>query len=170
MAKQAMSPLEKYIRMLERLGFRKVLEIGFTMPGEGKDRNEKFLVFFHKRDGLLLQFNTYLGMRVNDGALYYNWKRCIPEAKVYERRLICEGYWSMHGKRNVLVGSHYLPAYNVRAVLSQLRKNGKFLSTWTEAQRIRLTHYGDLRNEHSEVTASRTKMLPPEIRRALQIQ
>lgn len=157
-----MSPLEKYIRMLKRLGFRQVLEIPFTMPG---DRSEKFFVFYHKRDAVLLAFETFLGAGVKAGNFYYNWKRRVRDGTVYKRKLLCEGHWSSRGSRNIFVGSHYLPAHDVRAVLCRFRNNGTFVTPWIEGQRVHFAHSGDSHDEYDRVTAERIKLLPEQVRK-----
>jgi len=152
-SKPPTSSLEKYIQILKRLGFKKVLEIPFEVLG---DRHEKFFVFYHKRDAILLHFDTVLGSRPRDGNFYFNWKRRISEGGVYKRRILPEGYWSMHGKRDVFVGSDYVPGHDIRSVMTRLKQNGVFVSPWIEKPRISL-----------ELTTERIQLLPTEVRKAL---
>lgn len=156
----AESSLEKYIRMLRGLGFEKALEIAFSMPGE---RNEKFLVFYHKRDAILLTFDTHLGSQHN-GNIYYNWRARVPD-KVYKQPPFISGHWSERGKRDVFVGRHFLPRSNLRAVLNRFRKSGAFVSPWVEKPHISLTHYGDPILEHERIHAERVMKLPARVRK-----
>jgi hypothetical protein len=65
--------LDRYIRIVEDLGFEKVLEVAFKVDSdESKSgRNEKFFVYA-RRDGILLAFDTYQEVGVNASEFYYN--------------------------------------------------------------------------------------------------
>ncbi len=164
-AKKATTALEKYIKMLRRLGFKKALEIPFEMPGHGSVRNEKFFVFYQPKDAILCRFDTYLGSQVRDGSYYFNWKRRIPEDEVYARLGTFNGHWSMHGRRNVLVGYDYIMRFDhVREMIAKFKKCGEFVFPWIEKPHVRLIHYGDPVNTHEKAHAERVMMLPPSIR------
>ena len=155
--------------MLERLGFKKTLEIPFEMPGHDGVRNEKFFVFYQPRDAILLAFETYLESGVGNGVFYFNWKRGISESSVYLRRVLSSGgHWSMLGKRDVFVGNEYFSGgntYRVSRVVSRLKRYGTFVSPWIETQPVSLTHCGDSPNNHALITDERVMMLPPSVRK-----
>lgn len=153
-AKAVLTSLEKYIRMLKRLGFRQVLEIPFTMPG---DRSEKFFVFYQPEDAILLGFDTRLGIQVNSGTFYFNWRIGISEEELYRDRPVSlpEGYWSDVGERNVYVGHDYVPGHDISAVIETMKKYGTFISPWVESQDIDFSRHFD------------RESLPPEVRKAI---
>lgn len=168
--------LETYLEDVERLGFKKVLELPFIDRG-GKE--EKFFVYFHPRDALLLKFDTYWGLQIHDGRLHYNWRRRCSFKEVYERHLLSSGHWVTE---DIYVGDHHIPEANLRRTLRAFRANGKFLRPWIESPFLDLVHHGDylhgqrlgdhLHNvdrhvEYKKLSAERAQMLPPEVRTAL---
>lgn len=162
------SSLEKYVRMLKRLGFKKVLEIPFTMPG---GRNEKFFVFYHTKHSILFKFDTFLGLQVRDGVFYFNWKCGISISDPDELRArigTFNGHWASSGRRNVLVGYDYImKADHVRETIVEMERYGTFMSPWIESQPLDLTHYGDPHYARVVVTNERIMTLPAEVRKAL---
>lgn len=165
------TPLERYVEMLQKSGYRRVLEIPFTMPG---DRLEKFCVFYNATDGILFKFDTYLEYRLNAGNFYFNWQCSIPEEDVYRLRILPEGHWSSkEGRRNVFVGNDYVSpgGHDIRTVTIALRQRGRFVTPWIERPPIDLSHPGDQcgnsLSARQLVTKDRMRMLPASVRSAM---
>lgn len=85
-------PLTKYQAIIEKLGFRKVLELPFTGHSYGGEAapQEKFFVYFRDNGGVLLCFDTHNTDRLNGGSFYYNWK---PNKYKDAYRVTSSGGW-----------------------------------------------------------------------------
>jgi hypothetical protein len=151
-----------FTSIVEAAGFEKVLEIPFVKESHGDRRDEVFIVFAH-RDGLLLRVDSYNGVRINDGAVYYNWR---PHKEAGWHEFVHSGgmrsddnenwiWCGDHGAREALI-------FN----LDQLRANGEFVTPWIKQPFLWLLHYGDTVDgyDHVAITRSRLAQLPDWVR------
>jgi hypothetical protein len=91
------SKLTKYQAVIEKLGFRKVLELPFTGHKYGSEEapQETFFVYFRDNGGVLLCFDTYNTDSVNGGHFYYNWKPNDIKDK-YAYHVTSSGGWRVN--------------------------------------------------------------------------
>jgi hypothetical protein len=165
--------LDRYVRIIEDMGFERVLEEDFincrsaAVIGD-KDMTEKFFIYAH-RDGLLLKFDTFTWshkpdeVHVNGGQVFYNWKNRGEEGRYcrssghyvfpkteaggnnYDAEPIC---WSGdHDCREAL-------RYNIDA----LRKYGNFLPQWVDCPFMYLSHFGESRENEKGEFANRMRI------------
>ncbi|MCC6934852.1 MAG: hypothetical protein IT406_04160 [Candidatus Yanofskybacteria bacterium] len=136
--------LERYLRIVAAEGFTEVLRVPFTVENNygssgSEVKQETLFVFFHDRDGILLVFDTYDGVRVNSGHFYYNWIPNWIQPEEPLMRVLWSGKW--RGER-FWVGHHDCREA-LRFNLRRLRQRGSFVPTWQEQPFVWLLHYGD---------------------------
>jgi len=132
--------LDRYVSIVERCGFEKVLEDQVAFAGNDihPASATQYFVFAH-RDGLLLGFDTYTSGRVNSGNLYYNWRPRDAEAHV-SIGIPMGGMYHPDG--------HYEGYHDCREAfvhrLGRLRARGTFVSPWERPHpMLRLTHWAE---------------------------
>lgn len=142
--------ISSYLKTIESIGFRKVLDIPFVvenyMGGDEKHKGDVFYVFFHEQYGILLEFDTYSGWgkkNLNGGYLHYEWEPCIPIKDVWP--LVSSGGFETIDGKTVWVG-HADCRDNIESHISSLAKHGKFITPWihkSNAFRPKFVHWGD---------------------------
>jgi hypothetical protein len=138
---EIMSQLQNYIDEIEKFGFKKILEVPFVC----ENYNEKFFVFFLEKYGILLEFDTHGGDRVNGGDFYYEW---IPN----DRNALI--YTSTGGYRgDIWIGSHDCREHPVSSIIG-LVTHGKFVTPWVSPNHFsspKFVHHGD---HHTDIDES----------------
>lgn len=167
--------LDRYIEIIEKFGFEKVLEEEFVGDNHGDRKHDTFFVFWHKEFGLLLEFDTYSGYGVNGGKVFYNW---IPNDKQGCFRFTSSGGFN---KTDVWAGDHDCREGLITNMTS-LAENGQLLPVWQRKPGATwLTHYMDhreMKNGESmydriarldAVSYSRFLKLPQHVRDAVAV-
>jgi hypothetical protein len=170
--------LDRYTRIITEMGFEQVLDLPFTAPGWYPDdppRSEHYYIYAH-RDGLLLSFDTYDGVRVNGGKVYYCWvpndadkyysytssggfRRFDPETGDTPATRREADYWAGdHDCREAL-----------RHNVNKLRAGGTFLPQWPAGNKLFLwlLHYQDTKTpgyDYQAIGQERINMLPDWVR------
>lgn len=166
--------LDRYINIIEkRLGFERVLDIPFV-----GDVQEHLYVYAH-RDGMLLVFDTFDGLRVNGGHLYY----CItpksdeiPAGEIPKDmwKITSSGGWrQMPDGTMVWAGDHDCREAICRKI-DNIRQVCNFLPVWPDGHTMLLwlLHYQDTKNDdydYKQITAERIAMMPEWVQRMINI-
>lgn len=144
-------------------GFEKVLEIPFVATEYGGGRRDEIFIVFAHRAGLILRIDSYGGIRINDGAVYYNWR---PQEGVDYGEYVSSGGMIGDVEDRVWHGDH-----NAREALlfnlDQLRANGEFVTPWIKPPFLWLLHYGDTADktyDYVAINRLRIAMLPDWVR------
>jgi len=132
--------VKRFIRSIEDFGFEKVMEVLFN-DYDTPDIHEHMYVFFYRKYGIILQFETITYSDIIDitnGNYYYQWKAsdtwlnshidnphhpCLSSggyAHIGEPYSWHFNFW--HGSSNKL--------YSMMGHINQLAKNGEFLTPW----------------------------------------
>lgn len=156
--------LEEYLAVVDALGFELVLDLPFTAPGWNKEDspvNEHFFVFAH-RDGILLNFDTYQGNRVNGGHFCYCWK---PTVEKIDYRIISCGMFYENESDGMYWGGDHDCREALKHKIETLRSHGEFMKKWPADSNIFLwlLHYRDTKVEgydYRAITKERITMLP----------
>lgn len=148
--------LDNYLRIVKSEGFEEVLRIPFA----GSGVNETFFIFYHRIDGILLQFDTFNAKSVNGGTFYYTIK---PHDKTYFFREVVStgGYID----DETVQGSHDCREA-FRHKLAQLREHGTFVVKWPNQPFLWLLHYMDTKDDgydYKAINAARIAMLPQDV-------
>jgi hypothetical protein len=172
-------PIEKVLQHFEQYGFEKVLELPFI--GD-EDRNEMFYVYFHKKYGILLTFDTFSGDHINGGHYYYQWK---PALGLTSYTSLHSGGWKQINDEWIWEGYGDCREYMV-ADIHVLSGQGEFITPWIKHDGIfkpNFTHYGDHHKESliswdagyeaykkasKEKAPERMNMLPDYVKEAIQ--
>lgn len=165
--------VERYVRIVQELGFEQVLALPFTgrMFNDDPPVNEMFYIFAH-RDGMILCFDTYMTNDVNGAHLYYNiefngidhYNHCAltsngswVEYEVDREQRIVNGVWS----------GHHDAREGLRHTISEIRANGVLLQKWKANPFLWLLHYMDTKTENYDykaINAERLAMCPEWVR------
>lgn len=171
---------------VKTLGFERLLE----MPFVGRDdQNERFFVFYHQKNTILLTFDSWKGVEIRRGAFHYQWKRhCTMEEYYMRPSLTSSGGWEPYSRGNepdIFVGFHWIPDKDLISSIAVLKQHGDFLPKWVRSQSIDLTHYGDFlpgrgliekqfgkvnHKKYIELQQQRMGLLPREVRETLCVQ
>ncbi len=164
--------LVDYIRVAQEEGFEKVLEIPFTKSDEwnGKTRiiKEKYFIFFNKKDGILLAFDTYNGDSVNGGSLYYN---IILKEKASFNCLNSSSPCEINGVK--FLTGHHDCRYGIRSIVNGLRENCNLLNNWLERPHLFLVHHGETSSsyetgfDYAQLTNQKILKLPQHVQDAI---
>lgn len=124
--------VNEYLDVVKNLGFLPGVEENFTH----ESKSERYFIFWHPRDGILLSFDTWNGDHVNGGSFYYNWK---PLKDFHP--------WISSGTADEVDGaSIWYGNHDCREALRYhivgLREHGSFVSPWKFRPLIHLGHYG----------------------------
>jgi hypothetical protein len=172
---QFSNPLDRYCRIVSEEGFSLVYREPFTCDGKRDSLN----VFWHP-DGILLEFDTYGGDRVNSGHLYYNWKPKNPEEWRTCGSVLSSGGWRSKS-RDAAMSDWVWAGYHdcreaLRLRLRELRRLGTFVSPWQYDPMFNLWHYGDTHGINCDLkqlerlkglTAKRVSMLPKHVQESV---
>lgn len=146
----------EFICDIERFGFEKVLEVPFE--SEYWKQHDTLYVYFHKKYGILLQFDTFGGKDVNGGNYYYQWRAskewvlkdekhksagyhpCLSSGGYigdkYASRKIYDMFW--HGSGDCRSSMIYC--------IKELARDGEFITPWIKTDGVMsptFIHYGD---------------------------
>lgn len=163
--------LDSYQILLKEEGFQEILNLDFTRTNldDGTQMNEKFFVYYHFTDGILLTFETHGGSYLNGGYFYYNF---LPnkDNRKYERYLSSGRY--ANGKKGLVwIGCHECRE-DFPKRLDHLRQYGTFLKEWSDSFYPSLVHSGDRQEakhftQFEEVTAQRILLLSLEVQKSI---
>ena len=161
--------LSDYLRIAVDEGFEIVLQIpflGISYAIPIAEITETFYVMFHKRDGILLCFDTFGGDKVNGGNFYYNW---VPNSEDSYHEATSNGSFMKVEDHFVWVGYHNCREA-LRHKLSRLGEKGSFLTPWVEQPFLWLLHYMDYKAkdyDYKAIIAARIAMLPEYVQKAI---
>lgn len=134
--------LDEVLKHFESCGFEKVFELPFV--GD-EDRTDTFYVYFHRRCGILLTFDTF-GDHINGGHYYYQWKPTngvehYPSLQSGGWREV-DGEWIWEGYGDCREGMIWR--------INELSNQGTFITPWIKHAGIdkpNFVHYGDHHKE-----------------------
>ena len=161
--------VERYMSIVEGLGFKTVLEIPFIkadVRNEAEERSETYRVLA-REDGLLLTFDTFEGKRVNSAHLYYQWKPNdyrnagkVTSSGGYYPENPDDSLYDTPVENMVWAGSHDARealAFNIAG----LEQNGVFRNPWPVGDTfLWLCHHGDDDDSYKEISDERISMMP----------
>lgn len=169
--------LDRYTRIIEQDGFELVLKEDF-LSRDGKP--EAFFIYWHARDNLVLEFDTYQTENVNGGNVYYNW---VPHPYYDSHdwyKAVHSGGFDNYDDEERRVWSGYTDCREALIFeLDKLRHYGTFVNPWRGDARLWLAHHGDTLNivddpHHTKaidrskfVTRMRVCRLPLEVLEAI---
>jgi hypothetical protein len=156
--------LDRYLRIIGEEGFQKILELDFTK----RETAEKFFVFYHFEDGILLSFDTYGGDSVNGGKFRYNIKPNGTTKDFAESQCTSSGGYTEHDGEMIWSGDHDCREA-LRHHIAMLRENGTFVKDWVKPPFLWLLHHGDIEGEYDydAINAERIAMFPEEVQKAI---
>lgn len=173
--------IKDVLNEIEKFGFKRVLDVPFENYDENKTL-EHFYVYFHYRTGILLQFDTYNGNRVNGGYYYYQWK---PYGDHHNSPAFSSGGWREIGNDEYVWEGHGDCREGMFESIRELEADGKFITPWIKASCIfapTLIHFMDhhidgnmgwdasyelYRKAIKEKTPERFYMLPADVQEAI---
>jgi len=155
--------LSRYLFIIEKYGFEKVLEEDFGTKHFMSDETtyEKYYIYVHRKKGLLLSFDTYTWTkkppRLNGGNVYYQWKPFVDNWAecISSGGFIRGDIWSGHHDcREALIHN-----------LTKLDNRGEFVVPWVERPALWLINYGDEEKkdpkyDHKKLVNERIARLP----------
>lgn len=157
--------LDRYLRIVQDIGFEKVLELPFAGHSSGGDRIYDERIFIFWRDGILLVFETYMEDGVNGGHFYYNWApHNFKEAFHYTS----SGSY-VHDDPWIWAGDHDCREA-LRFHIRRLEENGTILPVWKGRPFLWLLNYMDTKDDnydHDQINRERIAMLPKDIQKAI---
>jgi hypothetical protein len=184
--------MENYARIIEGVGFRKVLELDFTTNNsyESVERQEKYFIYWHD-DGLLLTCDTFHLTDRNAAKVWYNWRPNKTPASVPPGTLSSGCYHFDDGLPHIYQENPEDPDPNegrslywagdhdareaIRHNLTKLREHGTFIKPWKQVPFLWLLHHGDTANkkpsdfiDYKKINAERYAMLPQEVTDCIQ--
>lgn len=172
--------IKDVIKEIEKFGFRRVLDIPFENYDE-KRTQEHLYVYFHDKTGIILQFDTHSGNRVNGGDYYYEW---LPNGKPHHNPGFSSGGWRDIGDAYIWEG-HSDCREGMFESIRELESDGTFITPWVKASGIfspTFVHYMDhhpdgnvgwdasyelYRRALKEKTPERFYMLPSDVQEAI---
>lgn len=176
------STLDEYLAIIADMGFRVVLDIPFVGDTGRDNRAERFIVAWDDTRGILLEFDTWDGRKVNGGSFAFNW-RCDP---YYAERPRSErlDWWTgggSHGPGRVdpTVDTFTMDCREaIRWKFQRAAAVGQFVTPWVERPYLSLLHYQDWhdvrdldfkarRAETDRRQNERLALLPAEVLRAI---
>ena len=164
-----MNDLDRYQRIITEMGFELVLDLPFEAPGwdAGEPpRKERYFIYAHC-DGLLLSFDTYQGVRVNGGHVYYCWKNKPSTERNWG--VTSSGSMRPDGQGELYWAGNHDCREALRHKIGNLRQHGTFLQQWPSGHQMFLwfLHHQDTKDDgydHVAITNSRIQMLPEWVR------
>lgn len=177
--------LDRYLRIIGELGFIEVLKVSFSSPHDA-GMAETFYIFLHPEKAILLEFDTYQGIRVNGGKFYYCWKESSKDyprgiLSSYSLESISDPNWRKDSKFNdsspedLYVQGNHDCREAIRYHMSNLGRYGTFINPWPAEVEGRerflwLLHHGDTRvdgYDYKTITKERIAMMPEWARKAI---
>lgn len=188
--------LDRYHRIVEELGFEKVLEIDFY--SNSSDNDEKYYIFWRSNGGLLLSHDTFRG-RVNGGNVYFNWKRNpgeyffpdrvsggysikdrsgeVSNAELYpppnyelttdEQVLARKKAWDDKWNLESIFCGYFDCREALRRSIARLESSGTFVNPWEDRPFLWLVHHGEKDKPYKEINENRILQLPLKVRTAI---
>jgi hypothetical protein len=135
--------VNEFVQHVESIGFEKVLQIPFI----GHDKHdENFFVYFHRKYGIVLAFDTFSGDHVNGGYYYYQWKSFVgfDDEKFTNDGLSSGGWREINGEW--IWEGHGGCRENMDEDITMLLQHGTFITPWVKHDGIfkpTFVHYGD---------------------------
>lgn len=149
--------VDRYVRVIKSLGFEQVLDFPFVGRSWGDESppSEHLYVFFDRKRGILLKFDTHGSERVNGGKFYYNWR---PRNGTTSG-VISSGHFS-HEDNAVWVGDHDCRE-GVKFHIQELERHGDFVTPWVDGSWLSwLSIYTDERDDFKTTAPERLNLLP----------
>jgi hypothetical protein len=135
--------IEPFLKSIEEFGFKRVLELPF-ISRLVRHADDIFYIYFHKRYGIFLQFDTFNGESINSGHYYYQWYSPKDGHHSWNSSLSSGGYTDVDGR---LIWSGYGDCrFDMIVKIFNLAKDGKFITPWVKTDKIMIPtfiHYGD---------------------------
>lgn len=160
--------LTDYQRLIESIGFEKVLELPFVGKSFSDEPapNEKYFIYVNREFGILLDFDTYGGDGVNGGKYYY----CIRLNEDTSGRVTSSGGFRDYDSPNRYWAGDHDCREAIRYKINRLRENGTFLREWPKDNGIFLwfLHYMDTKTDdydYNAINKERIAMLPEWVRK-----
>lgn len=149
--------LEEYIKVIERIGFKKIYEREF----EGTYSKDTLFVYWFKEKSILLKFDSHGGDRINGGNFYYNIKpNDIGNFTARSSGGLRDGIWA---------GSHDCREA-IKHHIEMLSEQGTFLTQWVESPFLWLLHYMDSKVKGYDYKAINKQIIdqfPQEVKDAI---
>ena len=123
-----------FLKLIDGIGFKQALKVNFKGH---ENRDEALYIFWYKKYGILLRFDTYAG-DINGGNFYYNW---IPKDGETYYNYISSGGFRRFDDEFIWIGDHDYRNININ--IKKLEENGKFVTPWVERPFLWLLHYKD---------------------------
>ena len=124
----------KYEECIREFGFQEIYSESFEVEG----KPDELKVFWMKRWGLLLHYDTFMGQR-NGGKVWYNW---IPNQNA-SRAVTSSGGLKVDGDVTIWVGNHDCREA-LRHNMVRLNAEGEFLPVWKfQPSCMWITHHGE---------------------------
>ena len=174
--------LDRYMEIVKSIGFEIALELPFVVQSlfDKGPVDEKFFIMIHRDKGILLEFDSYCGDRVNGGNFYYCWKPKPDLDKGIRPSILSSGGlesesdsdWRRNPKyyiKGAPEDVYYSGKHDCREAIihniKQLSDSGVFLSPWPKNKRrlLWLLHYQDTKDEgydYEAINKERIEMLP----------
>jgi hypothetical protein len=156
-------PIADALRIIALEGFELLVEQPFTGTDWGSNSvQEKWFIFYHYAEGILVFLDTFNGDHINSGSAYYNWKSDYswqqrpeydPDTWAKTGRMLdvfaptpeayaCVGRGGFFGESGQLcwAGSHDIRE-GFRHRINKLRANGNFVSPWKKQPFMWLLDY-----------------------------
>lgn len=155
--------IKDYKRIIEDLGFQKVLEIPFSYIDYWNNQaNEVY--YIHYKQGMILSWDTYQKHR-NSANLYFNWI-ANDQKHPWGKLRISGGLTELVDNKLALIGD--LDAREaIRFNLKTLETEGVFLDPWVKRPFLWLLHHGDTHQKdynYESINKERIQMLPDYVK------
>lgn len=144
--------IKTFISEIEKAGFERVLEIPFISLNE--KYNEEFYVYFCRKHGIVLQFDSNISENLNGGQYYYQWMPSDEFLLETERKFgyrmshhnaLSSGGFDIVNKQFIWTG--YGDCRNTMlARINELKSDGFFITPWVKTCHTMtptFIHYGD---------------------------
>jgi len=135
--------IENYLSVVYELGFKAAYTEEIP-PKKDEDRlSDAYFIFYHP-EGIILEFDSYWGMKsVNGGRFFYNWRPNRPEFNNY--KILSSGTYAIYSKEtdNYIWSGHHDCREALRYNIELLRKHGTFVTPWVNCPINWFSHYGD---------------------------
>lgn len=166
-------PLVDFVTILINEDFKLIYEEEFIDTDyDSGPKKERFNIYWHDKDGLLISFDSYAEQkRVNSVKLYYNYKPL--DGKIfYTTGLPQNGYFHDRTINGIWIGS-YDAREALRFHINSLREIGDFVVPWVEEPFLWFLNYMDTKDEnynYREINKMKLEKIDPMIRNKFIIQ
>jgi hypothetical protein len=135
--------LMNFYSMLKVLGLKKFYRFRFFGSNE---QEENFYVYFYKKYGIVLVFDTFSGDHVNGGHYYYQWKSFVAfDNEEFNNDGLSSGGWKEINGEWIWEG-HGDCREDMEEDITILLQRGTFITPWVKHDSIfvpTFVHYGD---------------------------